>query len=264
MANQKRNRIPYRSNYTGYKANHSSSYYRRKQQEDEAVLFVRRFICQSMICLCLLMSILVCQKLPNAHLYENVKSIMLGNFPFTKYEKIYQDMLFKLFPFDHRLTKEEEITVPTGGIQGTTVDEAGQVIKEDSTNSTFDVSQAISDIRDNMVLSNYENGTVIQTKKDEKIKSIISGIVLNVGTDDKISNYINIQLENDWTLTIGFVENRTVNQYQHIKVGDVLGVGSVIGEAGTELGEGSYYYLALRDKDGKYQDFTTYLDQFVQ
>ena len=117
-------------------------------------------------------------------------------------------MLFKLFPFDHRLTKEEEITVPTGGIQGTTVDEAGQVIKEDSTNSTFDVSQAISDIRDNMVLSNYENGTVIQTKKDEKIKSIISGIVLNVGTDDKISNYINIQLENDWTLTIGFVENR--------------------------------------------------------
>ena len=51
-----------------------------------------------------------------------------------------------------------------------------------------------------MVLSNYENGTVIQTKKDEKIKSIISGIVLNVGTDDKISNYINIQLENDWSI----------------------------------------------------------------
>lgn len=264
MANQKRNRIPYRSTYTGYKANHSSSYYRRKQQEDEAVLFIRRFIRQSMICLCLLMSILVCQKLPNAPLYENVKSIMTGNFPFTKYEKMYQEMLFKLFPFDHSLKKEEETTIPTGGIQGTTVDESGQLVKEDSVSSTVDVSQAISDIRDNMVLSDYENGAVIQIKKDEKIKSIVSGIVLNVGTDDKISNYINIQLENEWTLTMGFVENRTVNQYQHIKVGDVLGEGSVIGETGTELGEGSYYYLALRDKDGKYQDFTTYLNELVQ
>lgn len=264
MANQKKNRPPYRSTYSGYKANHSSSYYRRREQEDETVIFVRRFICQSMVCLCLLMSVLVLQKIPNVPLYENVKSVVMGNFPFTKYEKMYQDMLFKLFPFDNSLTKQEDATIPTSGIEGTTVDESGNPIEGESTDSIFDISQAISDIRNNMVLKDYENGVIIQIKQDEEIRSFVPGIVLNVGMDDKISNYMNIQLEDEWTLTIGFIENRKVSQYQHIKAGDVLGVGSVIGEPGTELGDGAYYYLALKDKDGKYQDIAAYLDEYVQ
>lgn len=264
MANHKKNRPPYHSTYRGYQANHSSSYYRRKEQEDETVVFVRRFICQSLVCLCLLMSVLVLQKFPNVPLYENVKSVMMGSFPFTKYEKMYQGMLSKLLPFDNSLTKQEDATAPTSGVEGTTVDESGQAIEGESTDPIFDISQAISDIRNNMVLKDYENGVIIQIKQDEEIRSFVPGIVLNVGVDDKISNYMNIQLEEEWTLTVGFIENRKVSQYQHIKVGDVLGVGSVIGEPGTELGEGAYYYLALRDKDGKYQDIATYLDEYIQ
>ena len=82
--------------------------------------------------------------------------------------------------------------------------------------------------------------------------------------DDKISNYITVQLEDESILTIGFLENRTVSQYQHIKVGDVLGIGAILGEDGTEFGDGAYYYLSLKDKNGEYKDIVSYLDEYMQ
>lgn len=33
--------------------------------------------------------------------------------------------------------------------------------------------------------------------------------------------------------------------YEHVKQGESLGVGSVIGEPGTELGDYAYFYLQL-------------------
>lgn len=268
MVNRKRNRPPYRSTYSGYQANHSSPYYRRKQQEDESVIFIRRFMRQSLICLCLLMSVLVIQKLPNVPLYESVKSAMMGSFPFAKYEQIYQQYLSNMLPFEYRLPQTNESTSTVNGTQETTVDELGNPIEDQGTgtgmDSIFDVSQAISDTYNNMILKDYENGVIIQIKQDEEIRSFVPGIVLNVGVDDKISNFMNIQLENEWTLTVGFLENRRVSQYQHIKVGDVLGVGSIIDAPGTDFGDDAFYYLSLKDKDGQYQDVAAYLELLMQ
>ena len=265
MANYKRNRPPYRSAYRGYQANHSSSYYKRKQ-EDESIVFIRRFMYQSMICLCLLMSVLVIQKLPNVLLYESVKSVMMGSFPFAKYEQMYQDFLSNMLPFEYRLPRATDSTSPVNGMQGTTVDESGNPIEIEgnSTNSIFDVSQAINNTYNNMVLKDYENGVIIEIKQDEEIRSFVPGIVLNVGLDDKISNFMNIQLQNEWILTVGFLENRKVSQYQHIKIGDVLGVGSVIDVPGTDFGEDAFYYLSLKDQDGQYQDIAAYLESLMQ
>ncbi|MBS3198350.1 peptidase M23 [Turicibacter bilis] len=266
MANHKRNRPPYRSTYSGYQANHSSPYYRRKQQEDESIMFIRRFMRQSMICLCLLMSVLVIQKLPNVPLYESVKSAMMGSFPFAKYEQMYQQYLSNMLPFEFRLPQTDDSTSLVSGTQGTTVDELGNPIEGEgtSTDPIFDVSQAINDAYNNMVLKDYENGVIIQIKQDEEIHSFVPGIVLNVGVDDKISNFMNIQLENEWTLTVGFLENRKVSQYQHIKVGDVLGVGSILDVPGTDFGDEAFYYLSLKDKEGQYQDIAAYLELLMQ
>ena len=263
MLDRKKTRPPYRL----YPSNHSSGYYKRKKQEDDSILFLRRFMSQSIICLCLLMSVLVLQKLPNIPLYENVKNVVMGSFPFSKYEKMYQELFLNMFPFDYALPTKNEEAVLTSTTENTTVDEAGNQVKqneESNINSTFDVSDAISEMYNNVVLNDYENGVVIQTTKDEEIMSVVSGIVLNVGVDDKISNFMTVQLEDESTLTIGFLENRTVSQYQHIKVGDVLGVGSIIGETGTEFGDGAYYYLSLKDKNGEYKDIVSYLDQYMQ
>lgn len=261
MLDRKKTRPPYRH----YPSNHSSGHYKRNRKEDDSILFLRRFMSQSIICLCLLMSVLVVQKLPYAPFYQNVKNVVMGSFPFSKYEKMYQELFLNMFPFDYDLPTKNEETVPTSGTTNTTVDESGnQVQQNEEGNLTFNVLDAISEMYDNVVLNDYENGVVIQVPKDEKILSVVSGIVLNVGVNDKISNFMTVQLEDESVLTIGFLENRTVSQYQHINVGDILGVGSVIGETGTEFGDGAYYYVSLKDKNGEYKDIVSYLDQYMQ
>ncbi|MBQ1770243.1 MAG: M23 family metallopeptidase [Turicibacter sp.] len=261
MPDRKKMRPPYRH----YPSNKSSAYYKRNKQEDDSILFLRRFMSQSIICLCLLMSVLVFQKLPNIPVYENVKDVIMGSFPFSKYEKMYQELFLNMFPFDYALPTKDEEAVLTSQTENTTVDEAGNpVTQNEESDITFDIFDAINEMYNNVVLSDYENGVVIQTTKDEEILSVVSGIVLNIGVDDKISNYITVQLEDESILTIGFLENRTVSQYQHIKVGDVLGIGAILGEDGTEFGDGAYYYLSLKDKNGEYKDIVSYLDEYMQ
>ena len=266
VSNHKKNHPPYRSTYNGYRPNHSASYYKHKQQEDESIVFIRRIIQQSMICLCLLMSVLVIQRIPNLPIYENVKSVVMGSFPFAKYEQMYQQFLSNMFPFDFKLPQTDESATTVSGTQGTTIDEFGNSVEGEgtSTNPIFDISEVISDMNNNMVLKDYENGVIIQIKQDEEIRSFVPGIVLNVGVDDKISNFMTIQLEDESTLTVGFLENRKVSQYQHIKVGDILGVGSIIDVPGTELTDAAFYYLSLKDKDGQYQDIAAYLESLMQ
>ena len=50
--------------------------------------------------------------------------------------------------------------------------------------------------------------------------------------------------------------------YEHVKQGESLGVGSVIGEPGTELGDYAYFYLQL-EKDGEYLDVSDFLNSLM-
>lgn len=212
-----------------------------------------------MICLCVLMGILVVQKLPNTSVYETVKSSVMGNFPFAKYEQMYQNFLSNMLPFEFKLPTNEEVAMVNGGVS-TTVDESGnQVTSNEKKDETFDLQEEIKSATSKVALEEYENGVVLQAEQKSPIKSFVPGIVLNLGVDEKIGNYVNIQLQNEWVLTVGFLENREVSQYQHIKVGDTLGVGSVLELPGTDFEEEAFYYLALKDGEGKAQDVMSYL-----
>ncbi len=224
---------------------------------------VHRFMIQSGVCLCLLMGVLIIQKLPTSELYSNMKTTFFSEFPFAKLSSQYNTWLNNMFPFGYQ--------IPTSPNESTTVSTnmVGEVLTEDgtpgmdTTSDSLNVSDYLTKIHDNMVLKDFNNGVIIQVEMDENIPSVVPGIVLNVGVDEQISNYIKIQLDNDMILTYGFIENRKVSKYEHIKEGVILGVGSVIGEAGTEFGDHAYYYLSL-EKDGEYLDINALLEQLMQ
>ena len=259
VANYKKSHSSYRSTRKNKQIQHSAAYYKQRRKEDDGTWFIRRFTCQSMICLCVLMGILVVQKLPNTSVYETVKSSVMGNFPFAKYEQMYQNFLSNMLPFEFKLPTNEEVAMVNGGVS-TTVDESGnQVTSNEKKDGTFDLQEEIKSATSKVALEEYENGVVLQAEQKSPIKSFVPGIVLNLGVDEKIGNYVNIQLQNEWVLTVGFLENREVSQYQHIKVGDTLGVGSVLELPGTDFEEEAFYYLALKDGEGKAQDVMSYL-----
>ena len=259
MANYKKKHSSYRSAHGNKQIQHSAAYYRQRRKEDEGTWFIRRFMCQSMICLCVLMGILVIQKLPNTTMYETVKSSVMGNFPFAKYEKMYQNFLSNMLPFEFKLPSDEEVAAVNSGVSSTMDETGNQVASNDEKDTEFNLKKAIKKATNNVALKDYEDGVVIQAKQTESIRSFVSGIVLNLGVDEKIGNYVNVQLPDEWVLTIGFLENRGVSQYQHIKVGDELGVGSVLELPGTDFEEEAFYYLSLKNEEGEYQDIMDYL-----
>lgn len=208
------------------------------------------------------MGVLIIQKLPTTDLYSNMKTTFFSEFPFAKLSSQYNTWLNNMFPFGY--------SIPTNPNESTTVSTnvVGEVLTEDGTPGDYspeslDVLDYLTKIHENMVLQDFNNGVIIQVETEENIPSIVPGIVLNVGVDDQISNYIKIQLDNDMILTYGFIENRKVSKYEHIKEGEILGIGSVIGEPGTEFGDHAYYYLSL-EKDGEYLDINAFLEQLMQ
>ena len=265
MANHRKNKSTYRSNYSGYRpsnSNYSSSYRNRKQQEETSAM-IHRLIIQVGLCLCILMGVLIIQKFPKTEMYSSIKSGLLSEFPFARLSSQYNTWLNSMFPFENNLpVNKNDATTVSGGVSGDAVTEDGTPGINNSSES-LDVSDYLTKIQENMVLKDFNNGVIIQIEMNENIPSIVPGMVLDVGIDEQISNYLRIQLDNDMILTYGFLENLTVSKYEHIKKGDVLGVGSVIGEPETEFGDHSYYYLSLQN-DEEYLDINAVLEEMMQ
>ena len=118
-------------------------------------------------------------------------------------------------------------------------------VESEGTEQMIDVAEYLTKINENMVLRDFHHGVIVKTEIGESIPNLVPGIVIHVGIDPDISNYMSIELDNDMILTVGFLEKRSVSLYEHVKQGESLGVGSVIGEPGTELGDYAYFYLQL-------------------
>lgn len=265
MANHRKNKSTYRSNYSGYRPSNSnySSPYRNRKQQDETSAIVHRFIIQAGLCLCILMGVLIIQKLPTKEMYSNIKSGLLSEFPFARLSSQYNAWLNSMFPFENNLpVNKTDTTTVSGGVSGDVVTEDGAPGINNSSES-LNVLDYLTKIQENLVLKDFNNGVIIQVEMGENIPSIVPGMVLNIGIDEQISNYVKIQLDNDMILTYGFLENLTVSKYEHIKEGEILGIGSVIEEPGTEFGDHSYYYLSLQ-KDEEYLDINAFLEQMMQ
>lgn len=224
---------------------------------------IHRLIIQVGLCLCILMGVLIIQKFPKTEMYSSIKSGLLSEFPFARLSSQYNTWLNSMFPFENNLpVNKNDATTVSGGVSGDIVTEDGTPGINNSSES-LDVSDYLTKIQENMVLKDFNNGVIIQIEMNENIPSIVPGMVLDVGIDEQISNYLRIQLDNDMILTYGFLENLTVSKYEHIKKGDVLGVGSVIGEPETEFGDHSYYYLSLQN-DEEYLDINAVLEEMMQ
>lgn len=262
MADPRKKKSTYRSNYQGYRPTHSNYYakYRNKKQQDETSQMVGRFSMQATVCLCILMGVLILQKLPQTPAYQSVKTILLSEMPFLKYKNQYEKFLTNMFPFEFNLPTQENDTTTVSGIIGTTESDVG--VESEGTEQMIDVAEYLTKINENMVLRDFHHGVIVKTEIGESIPNLVPGIVIHVGIDPDISNYMSIELDNDMILTVGFLEKRSVSLYEHVKQGESLGVGSVIGEPGTELGDYAYFYLQL-EKDGEYLDVSDFLNSLM-
>lgn len=263
MADPRKNKSINGSSYQGYRPNYSNHYAKHKsRQDDETTKLIRRFSIQVITCLCLLMSVFIIQKLPQTQMYQMVKTMFLSEMPFQKHKNQYEKFLANMFPFEYALpnTNKEDETITASGLAQTETSDA--VSESEQINENFSVSSYLSQIHQNIVLDDFHHGVIIKTEIDESILSLVPGIVIHIGIDPDISNYMSIELDNEMILTVGFLEKRVVSLYEHVKQGESLGSGSVIAEAGTELGDYAYYYLELQ-KDGEYLDISEFLGSLM-
>jgi len=250
-----------------YQANHAianpkyfqrtSTNYRSQKADQELIGYVKQFIIQSLICLCLLMSLLVLEKIQESTVYESVKSTLLKEIPFSKYNETYQTFLVNLFPFSYRVpAKQSSLTTPVGGV-GTLERQGNSGVVEAALEK-----QLVREIYDHIELRDYADGIIVQTFSEQEINSFISGVVVEIGTDEakQIGNFITIHRPDDWLVTFGFLNEIMVSRLEHIQVGDSLGLGTTIPSLREDE---TYYYIAIQNKENEYIDIPDYLSRLI-
>lgn len=175
--------------------------------------------------------------------YRHLQSMILNEFPFSRYNETYQTYLPGLFPFSYRVpAKQEGMTIP-----------AGVSVDEDENKL---ISPLIQEIFHNLELDQYADGIVVRTFERSKINSAIAGVVIETGINEEknIGSYIKIQTAEAYVVTVGFLQEIAVSKLEHVRIGDVLGIGSMV----TDL-EGRVYYLAIQNEAGEYLDVLDFL-----
>ncbi|MGL4336859.1 MAG: hypothetical protein ACRCST_08180 [Turicibacter sp.] len=242
---ENRNKRPYRSGNNGYRPTRGNNQGSRKNSQMTQIPnpVAYRFMIQALIAACVMMGVLVTDKLQlqEGKMYENLKSSFLSTFPYGKINDYYNSLFGEgVFPLDINST------LPVFGTQE---------LDEEATTA---VMNTVDSIRNNVVLRDYLNGVIIQVEVGEPVLSLVPGIVQSKDINDDILNNIKISLADDSVLTVGFLENPKVSLYEHITVNQPLGVGTQL--EGESM---AYYYLAL-EKDGEYVDLDNLLTKLEQ
>ncbi|HAX72692.1 MAG TPA: hypothetical protein DCY20_04145 [Firmicutes bacterium] len=234
MADYKKNvNRRYQSNYERYQQYRNPR--RSNQQQSKKSQLAYQFIIQALIAGCVLMGVLVTQKLQdNTAWYEQIKTSLLSAFPYGKTNQVIENLLGG-YP-----TLSDDDTSTVAGV--------GSDYKQ--------VMMTLQELKDSVVIRNYLNGVIIEIEPGEPILSLVPGVVQFKNETEDTLNTIELSLADDSVLTIGFLENPQVSLYEHVEVNQPLGVGTPLDVDGVEM---SYYYLAL-EVNGEVVDIIDFID----
>jgi len=225
----------------------------QKQESNNVVLYFKKFTQQMLICICIFMGILVIQKAPESATYIGIRGLIHSEIPFAKYNEIYQGVLVNLFPFSYRVpAKQSDLTITVGGFDAEDLDYEREALLQ---------NQLVTTLYQNIKVDTHENGVIIRLTRGEKINSFISGFVIDKGrsTNEEVGDFITIQRPDNWLITIGLLENIEVGKLEYLEIGDTIGSGSDL----SNLGEDSYFYLAIQTDNGDYINAKEYLHLMI-
>lgn len=242
--NRNRNRYSNDPRMNGYRrSNGNHQYIRRGPQQANLNPVAYRFIIQALVAGCIMMGILVTQKLQTQEnsIYNNIKTSFLSSFSYGKMNDVYNSLFGEgVLPLD------PNATISTFGNGGPSQEDIQSVMG------------TVESIRNSVVLRDYLNGIIVEVGVGDPVMSLVSGVVQTKDISKEILNYIEISLADDSVLTVGFLENPKVSLYEHVKVNQQLGLGTQL--EGESM---AYYYLALQ-KDGEYVNLDTLLSKLEE
>jgi len=231
---------------TKYKAKHPNLRKKHKVKEEKDYWSLLRI--QTLVCATILMGILVLQRFPESGGLNFVRRSVTSEMSFSRNNQWYERFMINLFPFSYipdNLLPEPTVAVVGDGEEGIESLTAALV-----RNITFGLEL------------HYADGIIVNAFQEEMILSPVAGVIIDKGTDrsHEIGDYVVIQLPDNSTVTVGFLQNIRVSRLDHIQVGTQLGNGTVI----EDLGEDAYFYLSVQNREGDFLDTLDFLNQLVQ
>jgi len=92
-------------------------------------------------------------------------------------------------------------------------------------------------------IENYKDGFALKVEENYLLSSVSEGIVVFIGNKENYGNTVIVQGENEVDYWYGNVDNLSINLYDYINKGDLIGTTN-----------GDTLYLVLQ-KDGEYLDY---------
>lgn len=232
---------------TVYKAKHPNQRPKPKNQEKDYWSLLR---IQLLVCGVILMGILVFQRFPDSGGLHVIRRSITTEMAFSRNNHWYERFMINLFPFSY---------MPANLLPEATIAVVGEGDGEEGIESL--TAALVRNINFGLEL-HYADGIIVNTFQEDIILSPVAGVIIDKGTDrsHEIGDYVVIQLTDNSTVTVGFLQNIRVGLLDHIQVGTQLGNGTVI----EDLGEEAYFYLSVQNQDGDFLDTLAFLNQLVQ
>lgn len=182
----------------------------KNKKKDNKKDRLNKIITKFMLAIIFFLSSIIFMNTSNKNMLLYKEYVFTESLPFTKFKSWYEDLFGSVLP------------------------------KSDNTKTVFNDSLIYKDISD------YEDGEVLTVSNKTLVNSLASGVVVFSGTKDNYGNTVIIQGIDGADIWYGNLENISINLYDYIESGTVIG--NTVDE---------YLYLVIK-KDNEYIKYEDY------
>ncbi len=182
----------------------------KNKKKDNKKDRLNKIITKFMLAIIFFLSSIIFMNTSNKNMLLYKEYVFTESLPFTQFKSWYEDLFGSVLP------------------------------KSDNTKTVFNDSLIYKDISD------YEDGEVLTVSNKTLVNSLASGVVVFSGTKDNYGNTVIIQGIDGADIWYGNLENISINLYDYIESGTVIG--NTVDE---------YLYLVIK-KDNEYIKYEDY------